>query len=161
MGYQADKSPLIGHLAGPTRRLEPLGAQRQEKGGSNHLIREGLHATTPRAAARLRSLRSPSEAPASCRLPLDIAHSPSRRRLSKEIVGRGTPCGEARWVVRLHTNTRSAWAVTTFFATHPASPRFPTRIHPAASSAERSRLSAPSAAWHPRRSGRRTLLLQR
>ena len=47
MGYSADKSPLIGHLAGPTRRLEPLGAQRQEKGGPNHLTREGLHATTP------------------------------------------------------------------------------------------------------------------
>ena len=48
MGYSADKSPLIGHLAGPIRRLEPLGAQRQEKGGPNHLTREGLHATTPR-----------------------------------------------------------------------------------------------------------------
>ena len=31
MGYSADKSPLIGHLAGSYRRLEPLGAQRQEK----------------------------------------------------------------------------------------------------------------------------------
>ena len=47
MGYLADKSPLIGHLAGPIRRLEPLGAQRQEKCGPNHLTREGLHATTP------------------------------------------------------------------------------------------------------------------
>ena len=35
MGYSADKSPLIGHLAGPLRRLEPLGAQRQEKCGPN------------------------------------------------------------------------------------------------------------------------------
>ena len=35
------------------------------------------------------ALRAPSEAPASCCFPLDIAHSPSRRRLSKEIVGRG------------------------------------------------------------------------
>ena len=35
MGYFADKSPLIGHLAGPLRRLEPLGAQRQEKCGPN------------------------------------------------------------------------------------------------------------------------------
>ena len=51
MGYSADKSPLIGHLAGPTRRLEPLGAQRQEKGGPNHLTREGLHATTPPATS--------------------------------------------------------------------------------------------------------------
>jgi hypothetical protein len=34
------------------------------------------------------ALRAPSEAPASCCFPLDIAHSPSRRRLSKEIVGR-------------------------------------------------------------------------
>ena len=50
MGYSAAKSPLIGHLAGPIRRLEPLGAQRQEKCGPNHLTREGLHATTPRAA---------------------------------------------------------------------------------------------------------------
>ena len=47
MGYLADKSPLIGHLAGPIRRLKPLGAQRQEKCGPNHLTREGLHATTP------------------------------------------------------------------------------------------------------------------
>ena len=47
MGYSADKSPLIGHLAGPLRRLKPLGAQRQEKCGPNHLTREGLHATTP------------------------------------------------------------------------------------------------------------------
>ena len=47
MGYSADKSPLIGHLAGPIRRLEPLGAQRHEKGGPNHLTRERLHATTP------------------------------------------------------------------------------------------------------------------
>ena len=52
MGYSADKSPLIGHFAGPTRRLEPLGAQRQEKGGPNHLTREGLHATTPRTACQ-------------------------------------------------------------------------------------------------------------
>ena len=47
MGYSADKSPLIGHSAGPIRRLKPLGAQRQEKCGPNHLTREGLHATTP------------------------------------------------------------------------------------------------------------------
>ena len=47
MGYSADKSPLIGHLAVPIRRLKPLGAQRQEKCGPNHLTREGLHATTP------------------------------------------------------------------------------------------------------------------
>ena len=47
MGYSADKSPLIGHLAGPIRRLEPLGAQRREKCGPNHLTSEGLHATTP------------------------------------------------------------------------------------------------------------------
>ncbi len=51
MGYSADKSPLIGHLAGPIRRLKPLGAQRQEKCGPNHLTREGLHATTPVAPA--------------------------------------------------------------------------------------------------------------
>ena len=50
MGYSAGKSPLIGHLAGPIRRLEPLGAQRQEKCGPNHLTRKGLHATTPRGA---------------------------------------------------------------------------------------------------------------
>ena len=37
MGYSADKSPLIGHLAGPLRRLEPLVAQRQEKCGPNRL----------------------------------------------------------------------------------------------------------------------------
>ena len=27
MGYSADKSPLIGHVAGPIRRLKPLGSQ--------------------------------------------------------------------------------------------------------------------------------------
>ena len=54
MGYSADKSPLIGHLAGPIRRLKPLGAQRQEKGGPNHLTREGLHATTPAGATGYR-----------------------------------------------------------------------------------------------------------
>ena len=32
--------------------------------------------------------RATEEASASCCFPLDIAHSPSRRRLSKEIVGR-------------------------------------------------------------------------
>ena len=41
MGYSADKSPLIGHLAGPIRRLEPLGAQRQEKCGPNRLTPTG------------------------------------------------------------------------------------------------------------------------
>ena len=61
MGYSADKSPLIGHLAGPIRRLKPLGAQRQEKCGPNHLTREGLHATTPRDG-RTR-LIAPSPAP--------------------------------------------------------------------------------------------------
>ena len=69
MGYSADKSPLIGHLAGPIRRLKPLGAQRQEKGGPNHLTREGLHATTPLLTGRLaprfrhRSYSTTSEEP--------------------------------------------------------------------------------------------------
>ncbi len=57
MGYSADKSPLIGHLAGPIRRLKPLGAQRQEKCGPNHLTREGLHATTPCDVVGSRTLR--------------------------------------------------------------------------------------------------------
>ena len=57
MGYSADKSPLIGHLAGPIRRLKPLGAQRQEKCGPNHLTREGLHATTPTDAMADRRMR--------------------------------------------------------------------------------------------------------
>ncbi len=35
------------------------------------------------------ALRVPSEASASPCFPLDIAHSPSRKGLSKEIVGRG------------------------------------------------------------------------
>ena len=48
MGYSADKGPLIGHVAGPIRRLKPLGAQRQEQCGPHHLTRKGLHATTPR-----------------------------------------------------------------------------------------------------------------
>ena len=43
MGYSADKSPLLGHLAGPLRRLEPLGAQRQEKCGPNRPTPTGLH----------------------------------------------------------------------------------------------------------------------
>ena len=42
------------------------------------------------AEASAVALRAPSEASASCCFPLDITHSPSRRRLSKEIVGRGT-----------------------------------------------------------------------
>ena len=58
MGYSADKSPLIGHLAGPIRRLKPLGAQRQEKCGPNHLTREGLHATTPRFMAAFNAANS-------------------------------------------------------------------------------------------------------
>ena len=41
------------------------------------------------AEASAVALRAPSEASASCCFPLDITHSPSRRRLSKEIVGRG------------------------------------------------------------------------
>ena len=69
MGYSADKSPLIGHLAGPIRRLKPLGAQRQEKCGPNHLTREGLHATTPRCDGVVilgsdRCLDAPPERPA-------------------------------------------------------------------------------------------------
>ena len=40
--------------------------------------------------------RAPSEAQASCCFPLDIAHSPSRKRLSKEIVGRGTTTTKQR-----------------------------------------------------------------
>ena len=42
MGYSADKSPLIGHLAGPLRRLEPLVAQRQEKCGPNRPTPTGV-----------------------------------------------------------------------------------------------------------------------
>ena len=46
------------------------------------------------AEASAVALRAPSEASASCCFPLDITHSPSRRRLSKEIVGRGSGnCG--------------------------------------------------------------------
>ncbi len=45
------------------------------------------------AEASAVALRAPSEASASCCFPLDITHSPSRRRLSKEIVGRGTQFG--------------------------------------------------------------------
>ena len=53
MGYSADKGPLIGHVAGPIRRLKPLGAQRQEQCGPHHLTRKGLHATTPRNVASI------------------------------------------------------------------------------------------------------------
>ena len=42
------------------------------------------------AEASAVALQAPSEASASCCFPLDITHSPSRRRLSKEIVGRGS-----------------------------------------------------------------------
>ena len=47
------------------------------------------------AEASAVALRAPSEASASCCFPLDITHSPSRRRLSKEIVGRGNPVASA------------------------------------------------------------------
>ena len=60
MGYSADKSPLIGHLAGPLRRLEPLVAQRQEKCGPNRPTPTGYscnnallwHHTSRRRGAR-------------------------------------------------------------------------------------------------------------
>ena len=38
------------------------------------------------------ALQAPSEAPASLCVPLDSAHAPSRRKLFKEIVGRGRRC---------------------------------------------------------------------
>ena len=50
------------------------------------------------AEASAVALRAPSEASASCCFPLDITHSPSRRRLSKEIVGRGIYCEETVFV---------------------------------------------------------------
>ena len=49
------------------------------------------------AEASAVALRAPSEASASCCFPLDITHSPSRRRLSKEIVGRGIAEYEAKY----------------------------------------------------------------
>ena len=49
------------------------------------------------AEASAVALRAPSEASASCCFPLDITHSPSRRRLSKEIVGRGSRSTETLW----------------------------------------------------------------
>ena len=55
------------------------------------------------AEASAVALRAPSEASASCCFPLDITHSPSRRRLSKEIVGRGRP---RSWRTRVHTDLR-------------------------------------------------------
>ena len=60
MGYSADKSPLIGHLAGPIRRLEPLGAQRQEKCGPNRPTPTGYSCNN---AARTDQVRSPRERP--------------------------------------------------------------------------------------------------
>ena len=57
MGYSADKSPLIGHLAGPLRRLEPLGAQRQEKCGPNRPTPTGYSCNNaPRMAGGRRRL---------------------------------------------------------------------------------------------------------
>ena len=57
MGYSADKSPLIGHLAGPLRRLEPLGAQRQEKCGPNRPTPTGYSCNN--AVARCRGSHTP------------------------------------------------------------------------------------------------------
>ena len=53
MGYSADKSPLIGHLAGPLRRLEPLGAQRQEKCGPNRPTPTGYSCNNASLRARV------------------------------------------------------------------------------------------------------------
>ena len=56
-------------------------------------FRRADHRPVPTSADKAEAspvaLRAPSEAPASCCFPWDIAHSPARRRLSKEIVGRG------------------------------------------------------------------------
>ena len=54
MGYSADKSPLIGHLAGPLRRLEPLGAQRQEKCGPNRPTPTGYSCNNASIRRRVR-----------------------------------------------------------------------------------------------------------
>ena len=65
MGYSADKSPLIGHLAGPLRRLEPLGAQRQEKCGPNRPTPTGYscnNAPRPCEAHRRPTARDPAAA---------------------------------------------------------------------------------------------------
>ena len=57
-------------------------------------FRRADHRPVPTSADKAEAspvaLRAPSEAPASCCFPWDIAHSPARRRLSKEIVGRGS-----------------------------------------------------------------------
>ena len=54
MGYSADKSPLIGHLAGPLRRLEPLVAQRQEKCGPNRPTPTGYSCNNAASGVRSR-----------------------------------------------------------------------------------------------------------
>ena len=58
MGYSADKSPLIGHLAGPLRRLEPLGAQRQEKCGPNRPTPTGYSCNNALIGVHVKTLRS-------------------------------------------------------------------------------------------------------
>ena len=57
-------------------------------------VRRADHRPVPTSAdeaeASAVARRAPSEAPASCWCPWDITHAPARRRLSKEIVGRGS-----------------------------------------------------------------------
>ena len=71
MGYSADKSPLIGHLAGPLRRLEPLVAQRQEKCGPNRPTPTGYSCNnaTDRAHGRCHLLAPEADLPQTADLP--------------------------------------------------------------------------------------------
>ena len=77
----------------PWRRLRPSSDSPLSNSMTTDTFRRADHRPVPTSAdeaeASQVALRAPSEAPASCCFPWDIAHSPSRRRLSKEIVGRG------------------------------------------------------------------------
>ena len=84
MGYSADKSPLIGHLAGPLRRLEPLGAQRQEKCGPNRPTPHRVFMQQRRRGVRRSS-----------------SHRPGRRTSLATARGRPRGIGTITWVKQL------------------------------------------------------------
>ena len=77
----------------PWRRLRPSSDSPLSYSMTTDTFRRADHRPVPTSADKAEAspvaLRAPSEAPASCCFPWDIAHSPARRRLSKEIVGRG------------------------------------------------------------------------
>ena len=101
MGYSADKSPLIGHLAGPLRRLEPLGAQRQEKCGPNRPTPTGYSCNN--ATLRLEDNPGAPFSPTADALPDDGEVLDAGGDVTLDGSGSGGPWG---------TNVTYSWALT-------------------------------------------------